>query len=207
MPKKKNRIFSGSGEYGMKFSGKWGKLNAAERVHRDLIKGIFDTKNIKDIPSKALKDLKSVVKSMGKAVNEKYKKLKDAGLTTPATLNIEEQGGEISSRSDDLSDLIGEYIRAKEFLEDETSTEEGYELFAKEIAVDADKWTILRRLEKIDSRLTINRGYASQTLHEIEMYIGLSRYDINEITDIMIERLSDIYEEHLRYVANMNRFR
>lgn len=191
----------------MKFSGKWGKLNAAERVHRDLIKGIFDTKNIKDIPSKALKDLKSVVKSMGKAVNEKYKKLKDAGLTTPATLNIEEQGGEISSKSDDLSDLIGEYIRAKEFLDDETSTEEGAEEFEKNVAVDADKWTILRRLEKIDSRITINRGYASQVLHEIEMYIGLAQYDINEITDMMIERLSDIYENHLRYVANMSRFK
>lgn len=207
MPKKKNRIFSGSGEYGIKFSGKWGKLNAAERVHRDLIKGIFDTKNTKDIPTKALKDLKAVVKSMGKAVNEKYKKLKDAGLTTPATLNIEEQGGEISSKSDDLSDLIGEYIRAKEFLDDETSTEDGAEEFEKDVAVDADKWTILRRLAKIDPRIKIDKSYGSQVLHEIEMYISESVYDIDEITDIMIGRLDAIMEERKSKQTNMNRFR
>ena len=207
MSKKKNRIFSGSGEYGMKFSGKWGKLNAAERVHRDLIKGIFDTKNIKDIPTKALKGLKSVVKSMGKAVNEKYKKLKDAGLTTPATLNIEEQGGEISSKSDDLSDLIGEYIRAKEFLDDETSTEEGAEEFNKNVANDLDKWTILRRLAKIDPRIKIDKTYGSQFLHEIEMYIADRAYDINEITDMMIGRMNDIAEERENRQTNMTRFR
>lgn len=207
MAKKKNHIFSGSGEYGVKFSGKWGKLNAAERTHRNLMQGIFNTKNVKDISSKAIKDLKSVLKSMGKAVNEKFKSLKNAGLTTPATLNLEESGGEISTKSDDLSDLIGEYIRAKDFLDDETSTEEGAEEFEKEVAHDADKWTILRRLAKIDPRIKIDTSYGSQVLHEIEMYIAEGQYDINEITDIMIGRLDDIARKRENSKNNMNKFR
>lgn len=181
-------IFSGE-KYGLKFSGKWGKLNAAERGHLNLMQGIYNKKDVKKISKSEIKDLKALVKVIAEAVAGRYDAIMAEGLQTPATMDLEESGGYINYESDDPFDLLTEYNRGKSFLDDETSTTEGAEEFNKEVAVDADKWTILKRLKDIDPTLQVNKGYASMVLHEIEFIIQEQRYTVDEITAMMIDRL------------------
>ena len=197
----KSHIFSNKGEYGIKFSGRRGRLNAAERAHRRLMQGIYNKKDVSKISKDEIKDLKALVKMMAQEVSGRYDAIIDAGIKSPATIELEETGGKINYKTNDPFDLLTEYNRAKSFLDDETSTPEGAEEFNKEVAADADKWIILKRLKEIDKTLQVNKGYASAVLHEIEAYIQEQRYTIDEITSMMMDRLQTI-KDMAEYAAS-----
>lgn len=198
-------IFSGE-KYGRKFSGKWGKLNAAERGHLNLMQGIYNKKDVKKISKSEIKDLKALVKTIAEAVAGRYDAIIEAGLQSPATLDLEQSGGYINYESNDPFELLTEYTRGMSFLEDETSTVEGAEDFSKEVAVDADKWTILKRLKDIDPTLQVNKGYASMVLHEIEFIIQEQRYTVDEITSMMIDRLQVLKSMAEEAASGIERF-
>ena len=194
--KRKNlisRLKKGLPIYGEKDNKTFGRLNKKE-VGKLLVKeGVFDVRDLKKIPRYAWEALKEYTREEYKKVREKLSKtstMKDIEVPVPT-----------SDPRDNFENLM--YY---ENLNSEASLEEEREQAAREgdnAAIDDDKWTILRRLAKIDPTLNINRSYASDTLHVMERMIVQGKRDINgnptgeyftkdELYDEMVKRLEEI---------------
>ena len=194
--KRKNllsRLKKGLPIYGEKESGKFGRLSKKE-VGKLLVEtGVFDVKDLKRIPKYAWESLKEYT-------NDAFTKVRDR-LSRIGIMRDIEVPVPTSDPRDNFENLM--YY---ENLNSEASLEEEREQAVREgddAAIDDDKWTILRRLAKVDPTLNINRSYASDTLHEMERMISQGKRDKNgnptgekftkdELYDEMVKRLEEI---------------
>lgn len=196
--KRKNilsRIKKGLPIYGEKENGTFGRLSKKE-VGKLLIKeGVFDLQDIKRMPNYAKEALKEHVKDVYKATKKRV-----ANIPSMQSFEIPVPTG--SSRDDFESLMYYENINQEAEIEEERIKEA---VDGKEIAEDDDKWTLIRRLSKIDNDLNINRSYASDTLHELERMIaqGLRKDDIY---DAMVKRLEDIKTENKKREDTLTSF-
>ena len=182
------RIFSGK-KYGKKKSGRYGRLNAEERVDLYREKSIFNVADIRDLPVQVVEDLRTVVKQRERKVGSGRKSVQSIGQMNVPTLM--ERYAEQQSIIDEME------IEYKRKHRDEVAEWAGlpeppeYNEW-KQVASDNDAWTILRRLAQLDNTLNIDRAYASQTLRDIQDMIEKHEFDINEITQKMYDRLESI---------------
>lgn len=99
--------------------------------------------NSKDLQGMKFQDLQRTVAALTREaqgrINELERLRKDTGLESPTLLNWEESGGDrFSARYKSREELLEEYQRASQLLDNATSTTEGTEQFYKDAAERLD---------------------------------------------------------------------
>lgn len=82
--------------------------------------------DIKDFNRLTFEELKGTVQKMGKLVNRRLAQFEQLDEESPAVSRIEESGGRIYTKGLSLNQLRKEYVRARDFLKDHTSTVSGW---------------------------------------------------------------------------------
>lgn len=144
MTRKKNRIFSGKDRNG------------------------FDKRTL-NIINKTLAstgDIRTLNRSQRRTY-ERYLKAQEREL--------KKKGYKPSKFTSEPTSLFSEHMRQRQFMneiEDYTRERDEVKYFGYDdvepLIKDNDKWNILRRLATLDTRLNVDRAYASQTLRDIE---------------------------------------
>lgn len=78
------------------------------------------------------KDLQKITGRLVSAANKRIRRAKEKGVESPAFAYIRDNGGKFSTRGKTLNQLRSEFVKAKNFLEAETSTIKGAEQFKAE---------------------------------------------------------------------------
>ena len=88
---------------------------------------------------------------------------------------LKKKGYKPSKFTSEPTDLFSEHMRQRQFMneiEDYTREKDEVKFFGYDdvepLIKDEDKWNIIRRLATLDTRLNVDRAYASQTLRDIE---------------------------------------
>lgn len=167
---------------------------SVKRFHKNVLPKIMAHDDLSDLTLEERRDLKAFIRSRRKEIQ--------AELATPLAQQtitgkraIEEH---LTTRplNDDPLFLYTEYHRLNEFREsiqvdyDAIKLAEQDKEFAN-VVKDDDKWTILRRLALYDSRLNIDRSYASEVLKEIEDIIVQANEKENWYSGMTYEQVAD----------------
>ena len=218
----KRKLF-GSGAYGKKPDGGWGKLTGREIIEQSLqgetinpqrfdksqkeqIKREYDRKR-KEV-SERLDDLQNYLDKTG-AHSEAY----DDFLTSGNGLTTLEES------PDSFEQMLNEYMRGELFTQSETSTPQGvremYEDFAEEYGgfeddeeidfseVDTSmKWDYLRRLQRYNPQIISDLGGISEALDMIESAI-IDGFDMDEfITNLINQYEASATERRQKFYKN-----
>lgn len=200
----KKHIFGSHGRtgkdmYGKKKSGRWGRLNVEERVESYREQAIFNVEDVRTLPKNVVEDLRAVVKTRERKVGSKRSAVQSIGQMNASSLM--ERWAEQQSIIDEMEIKDKQMHPEKYGLESPPDYPE-YRM----IASDNDKWTILRRLAQLDGTLNIDRAYASQTLRDIQEEIDKKEHSIEEITEMMYDRLEGIKKETERWNETLHDF-
>ena len=76
--------------------------------------------------------LAKTVSSLASAANKRLKRMKQSGEVSPAYRYAERTGGKFSVKGKSVNELRAEYVRAKNFLEQRSSTLKGWKAIKKE---------------------------------------------------------------------------
>lgn len=93
---------------------------------------IMSNMDISDIAKMSKAELSKITVVLGSAVNKRYKRLEQAGQTTPASNILKETGGKISTKGKSLNQIRREFKRAYDYMNAKTSTLTGYKKVVKE---------------------------------------------------------------------------
>ena len=144
MARKKNRIFSGKDRFGF----------------------VKKTLNIINKMLALTGDIRSLTRSQRRTY-ERYLKAQEREL--------KKKGYKPSKFTSEPTSMFSEHMRQRQFMneiEDYTRERDEVKYFGyddvESLIKDNDKWNILRRLATLDTRLNVDRAYASQTLRDIE---------------------------------------
>lgn len=213
------RAFSRLGRYGIKASGKWGRLNAKERAIYE--QGRAEGKTIEQIHQTVIEsanpermpidELKREVKRLQSRVNRYANQLREYRMETnvesPALKRLEESGGNISAAGNDYDKLLKEYSRANIFLSDPTHTVKGTQEFFKEIAISWDSWAIVDRLAKVDPRVYASKENTYKVKAAVDIQIEKKKYSKDEIFEILLPQLDHILGEKAAKASGMHGFK
>ena len=125
-----------------------------------MAKNPFKGKSIGDISSMSIEELNAMdrptlakaVSRLASAANKRLKRFEGSELESPATKSVEKSGGKFGTRGKTLNQLRSEFIRAKNFLGNKTSTIKGYKQFKKDFFDRVEAKTDIRK-ELSDSEL------------------------------------------------------
>lgn len=213
------RAFSRLGRYGIKASGKWGRLNKKERAIYE--QGRAEGKTIEQIHQTVIEsanpermpidELKREVKRLQSRVNRYANQLREYRIETnvesPALKRLEESGGNISAAGNDYDKLLKEYSRANIFLSDPTHTVKGTQEFFKEIAISWDSWAIVDRLAKVDPRVYASKENTYKVKAAVDIQIEKKKYSKDEIFEILLPQLDHILGEKAAKSSGMHGFK
>ena len=203
------KIFKSSGQYGVKRSGKFGKLSSAERAEMNIQRGLYD--DSKKVTAQMQKDLDNLFKEIRKQVNSQLAQLreyeKETGRKSPSMMT------DIYTKPKTNDQKILEILRGKEFLQEETSTAQGTENFfdelesedieiPDEVAKQEDRWTIFRRLAELYPNYS-----QSELLDMIDEYMAENAFSVEQITEMMLAKLESQKEDINDFEENAKRFR
>lgn len=150
-------------------------------------------------------DMRKVVGRLVSAGNKRIRNFSKSGETSPAYRQVMKSGGLFSTKGKDLNALRSEYTRAKNFMQNRTSTKSGWKKVKKETAeqmkkqgVDVtpdeleDVLKIYERLKEIDPSIS-SRSLKYRVMQEISTMSD--KIDFEEKILAMQDRLEEIYEE------------
>lgn len=182
---------------------------------------IVSGKSVKDILSMdvsefnklGLKDMQKITGRLVSAGNKRLRRAEEKGITSPAFAYIENSGGYFSTKGKNLNQLRAEFVRAKNFLEAETSTIKGAEKFINEsikalknegVNVSRDNFQEVMKLYeslKRDSPKVAERGLKYAVLQELSSFVE-SKKDPDDILTSMRNSLDEIYEREQENLEN-----
>lgn len=204
-----SKIFKSSGQYGVKRSGKFGRLSSVERAEMNLQRGLYD--DSKKVTSQMQKDLDNLFKEIRNQVNSQLAQLreyeKETGRKSPSLMPDIDKNLKTNEKK------ILEILRGKEFLQEETSTVQGTKDFfdelekddieiPDEVAKQDDRWTIFRRIADLYPNYP-----QSELLDIIDEYIVENAFTVDQITEMIIARLESQKEDLKDFEENAKNFR
>lgn len=149
-------------------------------------------------------DLKKVVGRLVSAGNKRLRTFERMGESSPATRYVMRSGGVFSTKGKNINELRAEYARAKGFLQSKTGSQKGWKKVKKEtsdalkkqgVNVTPEQLTKVLEtyedLKEIDPSVT-NKNMKYKVLNEISEMVD--DYDVNNIIEIMRNRMTEIYE-------------
>ncbi len=174
---------------------------------------IVSGKSVKDILSMdvsefnklGLKDMQKITGRLVSAGNKRLRRAEEKGINSPAFSYVREHGGMFSTKGKTLNQLRAEFVRAKNFLEAETSTIKGAEKFINQSiealhkeGVDINKsdfQEVMRLYEtlKRSNPKVAERGLKYAVLQELSEKVE-TKLNADEVLNAMQNSLDDIYE-------------
>lgn len=203
------KIFKSSGQYGIKRTGKFGRLSSAERAEMNIQRGLYDES--KKVTAQMQKDLDNLFKEIRNQVNSQLAQLreyeKETGRKSPSLMT------DIYTNPKTNEQKMLEILRGKEFLQEETSTIEGTKDFfdelekddieiPDEVAKQEDRWTIFRRLADLYPNYS-----QSELLDMIDEYMAENAFSVDQITEMMLAKLESQKEDLNDFEENAKNFR
>lgn len=170
-------------------------------------KSINDLMNMdaNDFLSLNRSEASKVVSRLASAAN---KRLRSMGQTpTPATKRAAKSGGAFSVKGKTLNQIRSEYVRAKQFLQNETSTKKGYDKFVKsgvsqlaKMGVTISEKNYKRFTDLFDELKDIdptagNRNMRYKIMPEMAKMVESGELSDSEILERMEQRVVELYEE------------
>lgn len=202
----KKKLFSKSGQYGIKFNGKWGKLNAAERGAIILEQSDMSKK----LTSRERMDVNAYIKYRKQDLQSKLTQIPDADVKKYMATQVAEEFGinypdtVLSNEMlNDMESAMQQYMEQEQVYNTFEVDEDYFKNISKYPSVEEalkedDKWRLLRKLAEVDKRLNYDRAYASDTLKEIEDEIEANK---NIGFDNLFEKLEWQHRESIRKAA------
>lgn len=159
-----------------------------------------------------LKDLQKITGRLVSASNKRYRRAKQAGVESPAFTYVENTGL-FSTKGKNLNQLRAEFVRAKNFLDAETSTIKGAKKFMSEsikmlkqegVNISEDKFKdvmkVYEELKRSNPKVR-ERQLKYSVLQEIEKRVepdsNFTKNDdrVKKIVTEMHNQLEDIYKQ------------
>lgn len=150
-------------------------------------------------------ELSQVVSKIGATANKRIKSFQNANIQSPA-YNAVNRGGKITAKGKSLNQLRSEYSRARTFLKSKTGTVSGYKktrqstrtaLAQSGVSVSDEKMdemlNVYEKLKDIDSSIA-DRRLKYKTMDEVGKMLDSGK-NPDDITDFMINRINQLYEE------------
>lgn len=160
----------------------------------------------KELSDLSRSNLSKVVSRLASAANKRIKRFGQE--TSPALEKVKRTGGNFSVRGKSADELKKEFLRVKDFLQSETSTKSGAKKVKKNVINSLKKkgvsitekqydkfFRVYERLKEQDPSIN-DKLLKYNVMSEITEEIG---NDIDTITENIINRLSDIYEEQAEH--------
>lgn len=149
-----------------------------------------------------------VVSRLASAANKRLRRM--GNTSSPATRRAAKSGGAFSVKGKTLNQIRSEYVRAKQFLQNETSTIKGYNKFVKagvsqlaKMGVDISEQNYKRftdlfdQLKEIDTSIG-NRQLRYKVMPELAKMVERGKLSDNQILGRMKRKVVELYEEQER---------
>lgn len=158
-----------------------------------------------------------VVSRLASAANKRLRSM--SKTPTPATKRAAKSGGAFSVKGKTLNQIRSEYVRAKQFLQNETSTKKGYDKFVKagveqlgKMGVDISEKNYKRFTDLFDELKDNdpsvgNRQMRYKVMPELAKMVESGKLSDDEIIDRMKQRVVELYEEQERQSSVSDFFR
>lgn len=218
---KKKSLFSTRGQYGIKFNGKYGKLNAAERgalimEQSDLNKKLTSRErmDVNAYIKYRKQDLQSQLTQIPSAEAKKYmatQVAEDFGINISDIELSEDMFNDMESAMQQYMEQEQVYntlAQDRRYINAVKEDPEKYANLEKALEED-DKWRLLRKLAEVDKRLNYDRAYASETLKEIEDIINYSTYKtitFDEVFDMLVEQHQESIQQAEEWADDLHPF-
>ena len=165
--------------------------------------------DIKDFNALSRSDLSKLVLRLGSTANKRLNSFMKIDVETPATYQMNESGGLVTTKGKSLNQLRAEYVRTKNFLMAETSTRKGFNYFKKttmdrlemaDINNISDKqfnkmWKAFEIIKK-ESPATYDKLYKYEIIEDIAKNVMKDgRVSAKNIAKKVTKRLTQIYED------------
>ena len=169
--------------------------------------------DVSDFNKLGIKDLQKITGRLVSAANKRYRRAKEQGVESPAFSYVEKTGV-FSTKGKNINQLRAEFVRAKNFLEAETSTIKAAKQFMKE-SIEAlkkegvtltednfkDVMKLYESLRKEDKTI-MERRLKYSVLQELESYVTESKLSDEDILTVMKNKLDKIYVEEQKLLEN-----
>jgi hypothetical protein len=155
-------------------------------------------------------NLRKVVGRLVSAGNKRLRTFERHGESSPATRYVTQHGGVFSTKGKNLNQLRIEYVRAKQFLQSETSTYKGYQKVKQETISSLKKegislskrqfeefWNSYEKLKEVDRSVTDKR-FKYVVLNAVSEQMEGDNKTSDEIVNNIGSRLNELYEESQR---------
>lgn len=156
-----------------------------------------------------IEEYKNVLRGLISKVNSAARRLQnyyaETGHLSPALETLENSGGLLRMKQT-KNELLNEIMRGQMFLDDPTHTVRGAKEFFSKIATQEDLWKIFSKLQQLRPEIGTEQKLKYVIRDEIQALINEERYTVEEIEQIMIERLDDLIEEAQQDAAGMKGF-
>ena len=143
--------------------------------------------DIADFNKMTRSELSSVVSRLGSTTNKRLRYFQSANKTSPAVSGLQRSGGKITAKGKTINELRAEYVRAKNFLQAETSTIKGYKAFRD----DTIKSLNIEGVEDLSEKQFTKLWQAYEKLKDMSPEVNDKKFKYTVIREIADEMLSD----------------
>lgn len=204
--KPKSHIFSA------KTRARHREMQTPEYFEQHILPKILDKMDISELSNPEMQSFKSYLKSQRDRIKTS---IQDSEMYT----DLFNMGQKLTrgKYGRNGSELMKEYMRQQQYFQElstyqqiqnpNTHPDNDYDYSdTKEIMKDEEKWRLLRKLKEVDSRLSYDRAWASDTLAEIERYIGMQKMSYEEVEELMVSSFQKLVEENRKWDTNIHGF-
>lgn len=152
------------------------------------------------------KDLQKITGRLVSAANKRIRRAKEKGVDSPAFAYIRDNGGKFSTKGKTLNQLRSEFVKAKNFLEAETSTVKGAEQFKaesisllKDVGVNVSNEnfdTVMKAVTNLmrNNKQVASRGMKYRMQEEAEI-LAKQGYTQEQIESELDAKINKLYEK------------
>lgn len=152
------------------------------------------------------KDLQKITGRLVSAANKRIRRAKEKGVDSPAFAYIRDNGGKFSTKGKTLNQLRSEFVKAKNFLEAETSTVKGAEQFKaesiallKDVGVNVSNEnfdTVMKAVTNLmrNNKQVASRGMKYRMQEEAEI-LAKQGYTQEQIESELDAEINKLYEK------------
>lgn len=154
-------------------------------------------------------EMREMVQRLSSTANKRMKALRESGLDSPALRAVNRsRRGKFSTRGKNLNELRAEFVRAKNFLENKTSTVSGWKKVRNEIIESLQEeginitisnfdnlWKAFNKLAE-GNPLYFEKNYRYEVLRELKE--EMENYDNTEVDEVVAaiqNRMDKLYEQ------------
>lgn len=177
-------------------------------------KSIKQLKKLKrtDLEKMEKSEVRAIVQRIASAANKRLKRMTEAGVTTSAVTELEESGGKITTKGKNKKELIDEFERAKEYINNPHSTLRVHKIIVERTKKKLEKMTgkeiddlrtekiidIVDKLEENNPEILLKKEYRYEVMEQVKKEVEKGNIDFDSIYAEAKRWWEEKYKEKLR---------